>query len=65
LSGIASIVLGGLLLARWPVASLYFIGLFIGIDLIMHGISWTAFSLRVHSLARRVEGKETDFPRAA
>jgi uncharacterized membrane protein HdeD (DUF308 family) len=65
LSGIASIVVGGLLLTSWPVASLYFIGLYIGIDLIFHGISWVAFATRVHSLARDVGTGEREIRRAA
>jgi uncharacterized membrane protein HdeD (DUF308 family) len=38
--GVASAVLGGLLLAQWPVSGLFAIGLFIGLDLIIAGVSW-------------------------
>jgi uncharacterized membrane protein HdeD (DUF308 family) len=64
-SGIASIIIGGLLITNWQNASLYFLGLYIGIDLIIHGISWIAFSTSVHSLARQLNISETDLPRAA
>src|ERR1700709_953340 len=35
LSGVITLLLGLLILARWPVSSLYILGLFLGIDLIM------------------------------
>ena len=36
------------ILARWPVSSLYILGLFLGIDLIMAGAGWIGlgFGLR-------------------
>jgi uncharacterized membrane protein HdeD (DUF308 family) len=55
LSGIVACVLGVLLLNRWPVVSLYFLGVYVGLDLIIHGFSWVMFSLRVHQLARAVD----------
>lgn len=39
-SGLVSIVLGILLLAHWPITGLFAIGLFIGIDLVIYGLSW-------------------------
>ena len=48
LSGAITLVLGLLILARWPVSSLYILGLFLGFDLIMAGASWIGlgFGLR-------------------
>ena len=40
LSGVITLLLGVLILARWPVSSLYILGLFLGIDLIMAGAGW-------------------------
>ena len=37
LSGVVTLLLGLLILAHWPVSSLYILGLFLGIDLIMAG----------------------------
>ena len=34
LSGVVTLLLGLLILTRWPVSSLYILGLFLGIDLI-------------------------------
>jgi uncharacterized membrane protein HdeD (DUF308 family) len=63
-SGLVSLALGAMLLRGWQTTSLYFLGLYIGLDLILHGLSWIMFSLRVHNLARKVEARET-YPRAA
>ena len=40
LSGVITLLLGLLILARWPVNSVYILGLFLGIDLIMAGACW-------------------------
>jgi uncharacterized membrane protein HdeD (DUF308 family) len=49
-SGIVSVVLGISLLVSWPSASTYFIGLVIGIDLILDGASLIGFATAIHSL---------------
>lgn len=49
-SGIVSFALGATLLARWPSASTYFIGMVIGIDLIVDGASLVGFATAIHSL---------------
>ena len=49
-SGIVSVVLGVALLASWPSASAYFIGMVIGIDLIFDGASLIGFATAIHSL---------------
>jgi uncharacterized membrane protein HdeD (DUF308 family) len=48
LSGVITLLLGVLILVRWPVSSLYILGLFLGIDLIMAGAGWIGlgFGLR-------------------
>jgi uncharacterized membrane protein HdeD (DUF308 family) len=48
LSGVITLLLGVLILARWPVSSLYILGLFLGIDLIQAGAGWIGlgFGLR-------------------
>jgi uncharacterized membrane protein HdeD (DUF308 family) len=40
LSGVITLLLGLLILARWPINSIYILGLFLGIDLIMAGAGW-------------------------
>jgi len=49
-SGIVSVVLGVSLLASWPSASTYFIGMVIGIDLIFDGGSLIGFATAMRSL---------------
>ena len=48
LSGVITLLLGLIILARWPINSIYILGLFLGIDLIMAGASWLGlgFGLR-------------------
>ena len=53
LSGVITLLLGLLILARWPVSSLYILGLFLGIDLIMAGAGWIGIGLGLHRGAPR------------
>jgi uncharacterized membrane protein HdeD (DUF308 family) len=47
-SAVITLLLGLLILGHWPVSSLYILGLFLGIDLIMAGVGWIGlgFGLR-------------------
>jgi uncharacterized membrane protein HdeD (DUF308 family) len=49
-NGAITFLLGGLLLAQWPVSGLYAIGLFVGIDLIVYGWVWVALALNLRKL---------------
>ncbi|WP_339027567.1 HdeD family acid-resistance protein [Bradyrhizobium symbiodeficiens] len=40
MSGAITLLLGLLIVARWPVNSVYILGLFLGLDLIMAGAGW-------------------------
>jgi len=59
-SGIAAFALGAMLLKNWQNTSLWFLGFAIGIDLILHGISWMTFSFGVHRLAEELGITEAD-----
>jgi uncharacterized membrane protein HdeD (DUF308 family) len=48
LSGVVTLLLGLLILARWPINSVYILGLFLGIDLIMAGAGWIGLGLGLH-----------------
>jgi uncharacterized membrane protein HdeD (DUF308 family) len=48
LSGVITLLLGLLILARWPINSVYILGLFLGIDLIMAGAGWIGLGLGLH-----------------
>jgi uncharacterized membrane protein HdeD (DUF308 family) len=39
-SGVVTLLLGLIVVAHWPVSSLYVLGVFLGIDLIIAGIGW-------------------------
>jgi uncharacterized membrane protein HdeD (DUF308 family) len=45
LSGIITLILGLMILARWPVSSLYVLGIFLGIDLLFAGAGWIGVGL--------------------
>ena len=49
-SGAVSTILGISLLVLWPTASTYFVGLAIGIDLVLDGAALLGFAAAIHSL---------------
>ncbi|KAF2989172.1 Aquaporin Z 2 [Methylocystis sp. MJC1] len=52
LSGVVTFLVGGVILAQWPVSSLWALGVFLGVDLIFAGASWIGFGMSL----RDVEG---------
>lgn len=44
-SGLVTLLLGLIIIARWPVNSVYILGLFLGIDLIVNGVGTLFFGL--------------------
>jgi uncharacterized membrane protein HdeD (DUF308 family) len=44
-SGVITLLLGLIILAHWPVSSLYILGLFLGIDLVIAGVGWIGIGL--------------------
>jgi uncharacterized membrane protein HdeD (DUF308 family) len=59
-SGLVTFALGVILLRNWQSTSLWFLGVVIGIDLILHGISWITFSIGLHRLAGELGITEAD-----
>ena len=45
ISGVITLILGLIILAHWPVSSLYILGIFLGIDLIFAGAGWVGLGL--------------------
>jgi len=45
LSGVITTLLGFMIVAHWPVGSLYIIGLFLAIDLVIAGMGWISIGL--------------------
>jgi uncharacterized membrane protein HdeD (DUF308 family) len=50
LNGVVTGLLGLLIYKQWPGSGLWFIGLYIGIDLIMSGWAWIMLSLGLRKL---------------
>ena len=48
-AGVVTTLLGVLVLAGWPASSLVVLGTFLGIDLLIYGLTWIAFGLRLRS----------------
>lgn len=44
-NGIVTFVLGMMIYAEWPFSGLWIIGLFVGVDMILSGISWITLAL--------------------
>ncbi len=44
-SGIITVLLGAIILLQWPISSLYVLGIFLGVDLMIAGASWLGASL--------------------
>jgi uncharacterized membrane protein HdeD (DUF308 family) len=50
LNGAVTVVLGIFILQGWPATGLWAIGLFVGIDLIANGVTWTVLAADVRNL---------------
>jgi len=51
LGGIISIILGGIILAQWPLSGLFVIGLFVAVELIVNGWSYIFIALAARKKA--------------
>jgi uncharacterized membrane protein HdeD (DUF308 family) len=51
-SGAITLLVGLVILARWPVSSVYVLGLFLGMDLVIAGASWIGIGLDLRARAR-------------
>jgi uncharacterized membrane protein HdeD (DUF308 family) len=47
--GVVDLILGVLIWNGWPESSLWVIGMFVGIDLLLHGWSWVILALTVRT----------------
>jgi uncharacterized membrane protein HdeD (DUF308 family) len=48
-SGLVAILAGFLILSQWPNSGLWVLGLFLGVDLVVHGGAWIAYAFTVRS----------------
>jgi uncharacterized membrane protein HdeD (DUF308 family) len=49
LHGVIDMVLGAVILSSWPESSLWVTGLFVGIDILFHGLSWVTLGLALRT----------------
>ena len=49
INAVITFVLGILIVAQWPVSGLWVIGLFVGIELLVYGITWIAVALSLRA----------------
>lgn len=49
IASLAAIILGGIILMQWPVSSLWVIGMFISIELLLNGLSYIIIALAMRS----------------
>jgi uncharacterized membrane protein HdeD (DUF308 family) len=54
LNGVVSLLLGAAIWSQWPLSGLRFIGLFVGIEMILSGVSWVMVGLAVRAATRSV-----------
>lgn len=52
IGGIASIILGLMIFAQWPVSGLWVIGMFVAIEMIMHGISMVTIGMTTRAVVK-------------
>ena len=48
-SGLITLVLGLIILAHWPVSSVYMLGIFLGVDLVFAGASWIGLGMALRN----------------
>jgi len=49
IASLAAIILGGVILMQWPLSSLWVIGMFISIELLLNGLSYIVMALAMRS----------------
>jgi uncharacterized membrane protein HdeD (DUF308 family) len=48
--GVLSMLMGALLLSQWPLSGLWVIGFFVGVHLLVSGLSWVAMALTLRKM---------------
>ena len=49
LAGVVTLLVGLVIVAQWPVGSLYILGIFLAVDLIFTGVGWISIGLGLKS----------------
>jgi len=62
LAGLVSVLLGLIVAWGWPISGLTFIGICVGVDLILHGAAWVAFAFGVRELPESASRVDSSAP---
>jgi uncharacterized membrane protein HdeD (DUF308 family) len=62
LSGIVSILCGVMIAAEWPESAIWVVGTFVGVSLVMRGVSTTSLAWGLRKLDQRFEGRRKEKP---
>jgi len=62
LSGVVSILCGVLIAAEWPESAIWVVGTFVGVSLLMRGVSTTSLAWGLRRLDQRFEGRRKEKP---
>jgi uncharacterized membrane protein HdeD (DUF308 family) len=57
LNGVVAVLLGIAVMAQWPESGLWVLGLFVGIDLIVNGVTWSVLAVAVRTGVARLTGR--------
>jgi uncharacterized membrane protein HdeD (DUF308 family) len=49
INAVITFVIGIVIVAQWPVSGLWVIGLFVGLELLVYGVTWIAFALTLRA----------------
>ena len=49
LAAAVTILIGLIIVNRWPVDSIYVLGTLLGVDLLFHGVGWVSFGMGLHA----------------
>ena len=50
ISGIITVVLGGMIIAQWPASGAFVLGVFLGVDLVIAGFAWIQMALAIRKI---------------
>jgi uncharacterized membrane protein HdeD (DUF308 family) len=56
-NGIVTILLGIAIVQQWPESGLWVLGMFVGIDLIVNGATWSVLAVGVRNGLARLTGR--------
>ena len=49
-NGVITSIMGVMIMTQWPLSGLWVIGLFVGVDLILHGCNWISLAVQLKKM---------------